>query len=79
MVEIMRKRKHGVNLRSFLSLSIISVVCFAFVDDTDLPMSVPTRNTVWEELKPLFQAELNCWSGPLTLKGGELDPKESWC
>ena len=45
MIEVMKKRGHGVNLQSSLSLSIISIIYFAFVDDTDLPMSAPTRNT----------------------------------
>ena len=50
MIKVMEKRGHGVHFRSSLSLSVISVVCFDFVDNTDLPMSVPTRNTTDEEL-----------------------------
>lgn len=75
MIEVLKKRGHCVNLRSSLSLLIISVVCFAFVDNTDLPISDPTRNTTEEELQDLFQAELDCWSGLLQVTGGELDPK----
>ena len=60
-------------------MTLVSVVCFAFVDDTDLPMSTPTRTATGEELQPLFQAELDCWSGILTVTGGELDPKKLWC
>ena len=59
MMEAMKKRGHGVNLRSFLLLTLTGIVCFAFVDNTDLPMSAPTRNTTGEELQPLFQAKLD--------------------
>ena len=54
MIEVMRKRGHGVDLQSSLSLSLISVVCFPFVDNTDLLMSSPTRTTTGVELQELF-------------------------
>ena len=54
-------------------MSIISVVCFAFVDNTDLSMSTLTLDAIGEESKPLFQVEHNCWSELLTVRGGELE------
>ena len=50
---------------------MISVVCFAFVDDTDLHMSALMQTTTGEELQPIFQAELDCWSELLMLTGGD--------
>ena len=60
IIEVMKKRGHGVNLISPASLTMISVVSFPFVETTNLHMSTLTHNTTGEELQPLFQGKLNC-------------------
>ena len=79
MIKVMKKRGHYVEMRSALSLSLISIVCFAFVDDTDLPISGKTRTTTGEELQQPFQEALDAWAHLISVTGGELCPKKSWC
>ena len=73
MIEVMRKRGHDIQLRSSLSLSLISVVCFLYVDNCDIPVLAPTRTTVGEDIQVTFQEELDCWVNLLHATGGELD------
>ena len=35
----MLRRRHGVELLSAITLTLLSTVCFAFVDDIDLPIT----------------------------------------
>ena len=79
MIRIMKKRGHGVDMMSSLSLSLISIACFAYVDDTDLPVSGQHRTTTGEQLKVPFQNALTAWSKLLCATGGELAGKKSWC
>ena len=79
MMQMMKNKGHGVNMRSSLSLAIICIVCVGFVDDTDLPMSGATVDTPGEDIQQDFQTSLDRWAGALHVTGGELDPKKSWC
>lgn len=40
------KKGHGANLFTALSLTVISIVCFALVDNTDLPVIGATRDSL---------------------------------
>ena len=73
------KRGHGVDMLSSLSLSLISIACFSYVDDTDLPISGKHRTTTGEELQIPFQNALTAWSKLLCVTGGELAGAKSWC
>ena len=79
MNKVMEKRGHVVSMRSALSHSLISIVYFSFVDDTDTPIVGSTRNTTAEELQIPFQAALDSWAKLLTVTGGELCATKSWC
>ena len=48
-----------------LSRKLLSIVCCAYVDDSNLPKSVETRTTTGEELQIPFQEMLNRWAGTL--------------
>ena len=74
---MMKRKGHGVELKASLSLAIISIVSFCFVDDTDLPMSAPSRTTKGEEIIQSFQEALDRWAGALKATGGELAPLKS--
>ena len=39
LIEMMQKEGHGISWESSLSGLVVSLVCFAFVDDTDLAVS----------------------------------------
>ena len=64
-------------MRSALSLTLISLVCFAFVDNTDLPLAASSVETVGEEITDQFQEALNRWAAVLKATGGELAP-DKW-
>jgi len=50
MIKQMKQKGHGADMMSSLSLSLISIVCFAFVDDTNLISSLPSRTTTGEQM-----------------------------
>ena len=77
MIEQMKRKEHGVDMMSSLLLSLISIVCFAFVDDTDTVSSARSRTTTGEQMLPEFHETLNRWAGLLTVTGGEVSPEKS--
>ena len=56
-----------------------ALVCFAFVDDTDLAVSAPSVSSTGEVLIALAQEALDTWAQVLCASGGELDPKKLFC
>ena len=60
----MLAKKHGVKLLSATSLNLISLVCFAFVDNTDLPVTGEQHST-GEDIAPSFQEALDRPAGVL--------------
>ena len=50
MMQMMKNKGHGVNMKTSLSLVIISIVCVGFVDDTDLPTAGATVDTTGEDI-----------------------------
>ena len=77
MIEMMKRKGYGTNLASSLSLTLVSIVCFAFVDDTDVINTGTSRTTTGEEMLPKFQEALDRWAGALKATGGELAPAKS--
>jgi len=72
---MMRRAGHGVRITSAITNTIIALVGFAFVDDTDLFCT----NTPGEDLSTTFQAALDRWAGGLRATGGALSPAKSFC
>ena len=70
---------HGVRVTSALTSTIISLVGFAFVDDTDLFCAGATSTTTGAALAADFQGALDWWSGGLRATGGALSPTKSFC
>ena len=70
----MKRHGHGVKLRSALTLSLVSIVCFAFVDDTDLVISGKSLLSTGEEVCEEFQPAVDRWSRSLIVSGGALCP-----
>ena len=50
------------------------MVCFAFVDNTDLPVTSDNPDATAEGLIALFQLALDLWARCLGTTGGELHP-----
>ena len=78
LIMMMFRKRHGVELLSATTLTLLSIVCFAFVDDTDLPLT-GQKHSSGEDLINPFQEALDRWAGGLTVTGGELAPIKSWC
>ena len=70
---ILRKR-YNVELLPAAMLTLVSLVSFAFVDDTDISINGEIHSTR-EDLVIIFQEALNRWAGGLTVTGGELASK----
>ena len=69
---------HGVSLLTSISQTLVTLVGFAFVDDTDLFSAGSTANTTGEEMIPTFQSALDRWSGGIIATGGALSPDKSF-
>lgn len=78
MFRMMQKAGHGVSMISVLSLSLIQLVGFAFVNDTDLFCAGKTATTSGEVLSPDFQAALHRWTGGL-IATGSITAEKSFC
>ena len=78
LIMMMFRKRHGVELLSATTLTLLSLVCFAFVDNTDLPIT-GRKHSRGEDLINPFQEALDRWAGGLTVTGGELAPIKSWC
>ena len=76
---MMHTAGHGVRITSALTNTIISLVGFAFVDDTDLFCAGATSTTTGAALAADFQGALDRWSGGLRATGGALSPTKSFC
>ena len=74
MIEAMKRKNHGVDLFLSMTLSLINLYCFPFVDDTDLSISARTRHTKGESIIKSFQEALDYWARLLAATGGELGP-----
>ena len=74
---MMHTAGHGVRVTSALTNTIISLVGFAFVDDTDLFCAGATPTTTGAALAADFQGALDRWSGGLRATGGALAPTKS--
>ena len=66
------KAGHGMHLLTSISRKAISLVGFAFVDDTDLFLAGRVTDTVGEHMVPDFQSALDRWAGGLITTGGAL-------
>ena len=76
---MMEKVGYGVSMVSSLSLSLVQLVGFAFVDDTDLFCAGQTVTTSGETLSANFQAVLYRWVGGPITTGGAILAEKSFC
>ena len=57
MMDTMRNRGHSLDVKASLSLTLLSFVCFAFVNNTDIPVIAPIRDMTGEEVAPIFRKQ----------------------
>ena len=75
---MMREAGFGFKDWSLIADSVLHMVCFSFVDDTDLVNTLEDGNYNIEELLEKTQQALNYWQGGLLATGGTLVPAKSY-
>ena len=78
LIQMMKKAGHGIHFLTSISLMAVSLVVFAFVDDTDLVIAASNCEDQVETLFPEIQNALDRWSGLLIATGGSLAPEKSF-
>jgi hypothetical protein len=78
LIMAMASKGHGFNMLSALSSVLISFVCYAFVDDTDLVHTAQSTAVSGEVVIDEMQGILDRWAGLLRATGGALVPKKSY-
>jgi hypothetical protein len=80
LVAMLHRLGHVAQIISALSRSILQVVGFLFVDDTDLMTVATTKCESPEQVTTRMQSAVNAWHGGLRASGGALKPEKcSWC
>jgi hypothetical protein len=74
----MATQGHGFNLLSAMAGTLVSFVCYAFVDDTDVIHSAESIDTPGEVAIQEMQGVLDRWGGLLRATGGALVPSKSY-
>ena len=77
LINMMQEVGYGAYFTTALTLGTLFVVCFSFIDDTDLFYTAPTPDTPGEECIPAIQKTLDKWGGVLRATGGALVPGKS--
>jgi hypothetical protein len=78
IIMAMATQGHGFNILSALIGVLISLVCYAFVDDIKVIHLAFMTETPGEEVIAEMQTLLDCWGGILRATGGALVPKKSY-
>jgi hypothetical protein len=80
LVYMLHRLGHAARIISAMSRSVMEVVGFLFVDDTDLMTVAKDKSESPTQVTSRMQAAVNAWHGGLRASGGALKPdKCSWC
>jgi hypothetical protein len=74
---MLRSAGYGATFISAISCAVVSFVCYAFVDDTDLVHTRTGENHTASDLIPEMQGAVDHWEGGLRASGGALVPSKS--
>jgi hypothetical protein len=77
VINMMRSAGYGFRHWMAMSNRVLNVVCFAFVDDADLPHTSDKEATGEETLEEM-QDILDTWDGGIWATGGALVPSKSY-
>jgi hypothetical protein len=75
IIQMLYTAGYGMTVLSAVSGTLLSIACFAFVDDTDVIHSRPS--TTGEEIGSEMQNVMNTWEGGIRATGGALEPSKS--
>jgi hypothetical protein len=77
IIAMMTTAGHGFQLLTALSSTLITLVCYAFIDDTDLIQSGDDVNESGESVLKKMKIAVDRWEGGLRATGGTLVPAKS--
>jgi hypothetical protein len=77
IINMVHAAGYGATFVSAISCAIVSFVCYAFVDDTDLVHTRHGDDIAGADLIPEMQDALDHWEGGLRTSGGALVPSKS--
>ena len=77
IIAMMTTAGHGFHLLSAVSNTLLTMVCYAFVDDTDVVQSACNVHQAGEDVVPQLQLSVDRWEGGLRATGGALVPSKS--
>jgi hypothetical protein len=78
IINMMRAAGFGAFFLSALSVMLITFVCYAFVDDTDLVHTAKDVHTSGEVVMKEMQEAIDMWEGGIRASGGALVPAKSY-
>ena len=78
LVDCMRSEGYGYEAWAPISQRAMTLVCFGFVDDTDLILNNDRPGVSSEDLIHEAQLELSTWEGLISATGGALAPEKSY-
>ena len=78
LIHMMRTALFGLQITTCLSAVLISFLCYAFVDDTDLVHTGPTVDTPGADILKDMQRFVTHWEGGLRATGGALRVDKSY-
>jgi Reverse transcriptase (RNA-dependent DNA polymerase) len=78
LINMMKTAGFGMETLSCLSRQLLSIVCYAFIDDTDLIHTGRSVDTKAEDVLPEMQQFVEHWEGGLRATGGALRVDKSF-
>ena len=78
IINMMRVLGFGATFFTAMSVQLITFVCYAFVDDTDVVHTAQDVNTKGEAILTQMQEVIDHWEGGLRATGGAIVPKKSY-
>ncbi len=78
IINMMRALGFGATFFTAMSVQLITFVCYAFVDDTDVVHTAQDVNTTGQDILIQMQQVIDHWEGGLRATGGAIVPKKSY-
>jgi len=78
LVDFMKGEGYGYEAWAPISQRAMTLVCFRFVDDTNLILNNDDPGVTSEDLIDEAQSELSMWEGLISATGGALAPEKSY-
>ena len=80
IIKAMRKKGYGAMFSACISMFVMTLICFMYVDDTKLVHTARNQEETGEEIVSATQEELDYWCGLVGCTGGKINPdKSNWC